>query len=89
MKNSGFRYRDVVDRAAAGEPIWRFYARRHPHSSDETWRERAAAGEISRNGLAAGPDAVLAAATVIFLLLMARPMLKKLDRVMKKYGMLE
>ena len=34
-------------------------------------------------------DAVLAAATVIFLLLMARPMLKKLDRVMMKYGMLE
>lgn len=32
-------------------------------------------------------DAVLAAATVIFLLLMARPMLKKLDRVMVKYGM--
>ncbi len=65
MKNSGFRYRDVVDRAAAGEPIWRFYARRHPHSSDETWRERAAAGEISRNGLAAGPDAVLAAGDVL------------------------
>ena len=32
-------------------------------------------------------DAVLAAATVIFLLLLTRPMLKKLDRVMTKYGM--
>jgi energy-coupling factor transport system substrate-specific component len=32
-------------------------------------------------------DAVLAAATVIFLLIMARPMLKKIERVRKKYGM--
>jgi energy-coupling factor transport system substrate-specific component len=34
-------------------------------------------------------DAVLALATVIFLLLMARPMLKKLDRVIQKYGLME
>ena len=34
-------------------------------------------------------DTVLAIATVIFLLLMTRPMLRKLDRVTEKYGMFE
>ena len=48
---------------------------------------RAAILTVYGTGLIA--DAVLAAATVIFLLLMARPMLKKLDRVIQKYGLME
>lgn len=34
-------------------------------------------------------NAVLAVATVIFLLLLAKPMTEKLDRIKKKYGMME
>lgn len=35
------------------------------------------------------PNLVHAAATVVFLLLLARPLLKKLDRVRVKYGLLD
>ena len=34
-------------------------------------------------------DAIHAASTVVFLLLFARPMMEKLDRIKIKYGMIE
>ena len=51
--NRGHAYRDRVnpaDLASSGTSVSGFYARRYSHSSQAVWRERLAAGEITRNG---------------------------------------
>lgn len=57
--NQGWLYRDRVDAAASSAAA--FYAARHPHSSLTVWRERLAAGEITRNGERLDGDGPLAA----------------------------
>lgn len=44
--NSGWIYRDRVDRASAGQPALAYYVRRYRHSSAAEWRDRFAAGQI-------------------------------------------
>lgn len=61
MLNSGFTYREIVDPAGAGLPLVAYYAARHPHSSAETWRARAEAGEILLGGRPAAPGETLRA----------------------------
>lgn len=61
MRNHGCTYLDRVGRDGDGATLARFYAARHPHSTEAVWRARAEAGEISRNGRSAGPDERLAA----------------------------
>lgn len=58
--NHGWAYRDRIARAGSGMGLMAFYAERYGHSSREVWERRLAAGEISRNGVTLGADAVLA-----------------------------
>lgn len=60
MRNHGCTYHDRVGREDDGATLARFYAARHPHSTEAVWRGRADAGEISRNDRTAGPDERLA-----------------------------
>jgi 23S rRNA pseudouridine1911/1915/1917 synthase len=59
--NRGWTYRDRPGPADAGLAVCAYYARRHPHTGREGWRRRLEGGEISRNGLPLGADALLAA----------------------------
>lgn len=44
--NAGFEYRERVGVEAAGQTVLDHLARRYRHSSEATWRERIAAGEV-------------------------------------------
>ncbi len=48
--NQGYEYREQVGPAQAGTSVLEHLARRHRHSSAETWRARLAAGELSLDG---------------------------------------
>lgn len=48
--NAGFEYREEVGAAAAGRTVLAWLARRYCHSSEATWRERLAAGEVRLDG---------------------------------------
>jgi 23S rRNA pseudouridine1911/1915/1917 synthase len=58
--NSGWTYRDRVERAAEGQLVSGYYAQRYPHSDRETWQRRLACGEIWRHDLPLQADAILA-----------------------------
>ena len=67
--NDGWAYRDRIssaDLAASAEPagLWlsTYYASRYPHSDQQTWHQRLAAGEVWRNGQQLWADVPLAAA---------------------------
>jgi 23S rRNA pseudouridine1911/1915/1917 synthase len=47
--NDGYEYRERVQ-PPAGETVLAYLARRHPHSTAETWAERVAAGEVTLDG---------------------------------------
>jgi 23S rRNA pseudouridine1911/1915/1917 synthase len=57
--NAGFDYREQIPLAAAGRTVLDYLARRHRHSSEATWRERIAAGEIEVQGRRASVDDTL------------------------------
>jgi 23S rRNA pseudouridine1911/1915/1917 synthase len=48
--NAGFEYREEVGAEAAGRTVLAWLSRRHRHSTEETWRERIASGEVSLDG---------------------------------------
>jgi 23S rRNA pseudouridine1911/1915/1917 synthase len=56
--NDGYEYREPVG-SGAGETVLAYLARRHPHSTAETWAARVAAGEVSVDGRAAAAAALL------------------------------
>ncbi|MFN9386399.1 MAG: RNA pseudouridine synthase, partial [Cyanobacteriota bacterium] len=57
--NGGWIYRDRIERAAEGQLVSDFYAKRYPHSSRKTWQRRLEGGEIWRHDLPLLADAVL------------------------------
>ena len=59
MKNSGYRYSDLVSASDEGVSVADFYARRYVHSPEEAWRGRILAGQVLRNGRTAAPDDLL------------------------------
>ncbi len=60
MKNQGYTYADRVGAPDEGASVAAFYALHYPHSSEGTWRERIAAGQVLLNGRTASPDEPLA-----------------------------
>ena len=60
MKNHGYTYADRVGAPDEGASVSAFYALRYPHSSEGTWRERIAAGQVQLNGRTASADERLA-----------------------------
>jgi len=56
--NAGFCYRERVQRG--GLTVLEHFARHHPHSTPERWRERIEGGEVELDGRAPDPAAVLA-----------------------------
>jgi 23S rRNA pseudouridine1911/1915/1917 synthase len=48
--NAGFEYREHVGPEAAGRTVLAWLARRYPHSTEATWRERIASGEVRLDG---------------------------------------
>ncbi len=52
--NDGYRYQERVE-AIAGDTVVDYLARRHRHSSADTWAARVAAGEVSVEGRVATP----------------------------------
>jgi 23S rRNA pseudouridine1911/1915/1917 synthase len=59
--NDGFEYREQVGREAAGRTVLAHLAERYRHSSEDLWRRRIAAGEVSLAGETADPADVLRA----------------------------
>jgi 23S rRNA pseudouridine1911/1915/1917 synthase len=59
MKNNGYVYPDRVSRVDEGVSVAAFYARHHPHSTEETWRQRIHAGQVFLNGRPSSPDETL------------------------------
>jgi 23S rRNA pseudouridine1911/1915/1917 synthase len=59
MKNGGYTYVDRIGARDEGLTVAAFYALRYPHSTEQTWRERVAAGRVRLNGRAASPDGPL------------------------------
>jgi 23S rRNA pseudouridine1911/1915/1917 synthase len=51
--NAGFEYREEVGPDAAGRTVLAWLARRYRHSTEATWRERIASGEVRLDGEAA------------------------------------
>ena len=58
--NHGWTYCDVIRAKHAGMAVVNFYASLYRHSSHETWLKRIEDGEISLNGAATSPNAILA-----------------------------
>jgi 23S rRNA pseudouridine1911/1915/1917 synthase len=48
--NGGFEYREEVGVAAAGRTVLAWLAHRYRHSTEPTWRERIASGEVQVDG---------------------------------------
>jgi 23S rRNA pseudouridine1911/1915/1917 synthase len=65
VKNSGYIYPDHVSRIDEGLSVASFYARRYPHSTEDTWRQRIQAGQVSLNGRMSSPDETLAAGDLL------------------------
>ena len=63
--NGGWVYRDRITPCdlAPGPELWlsAYYAQRYPHSDQQVWRQRLAAGEICRNGHRLRADVALTA----------------------------
>lgn len=57
--NRGCEYREQIGAAAHGHPVVAYLVSRYKHSDDPTWRARLAAGEVTLDGAAARPDALL------------------------------
>ena len=57
--NSGFAYRDRIGPEAEGESVLAYLTRRYPHTAEAGWRVRIACGEVTLEGTAPGPGAVL------------------------------
>jgi 23S rRNA pseudouridine1911/1915/1917 synthase len=51
--NGGFEYREEVGPAAAGRTVLAWLAGRYRHSTEATWRERIASGEVRLDGAVA------------------------------------
>ena len=58
--NDGYEYWERVQ-PHVGETVLAYLARRYPHSTEETWNERIATGEVSLDGAVATADAGLRA----------------------------
>jgi len=56
MLNNGYVYRDTVGSADDGRTVVDFYTRHYRHSPADTWRARARAGQIRRDGRPLAPD---------------------------------
>jgi 23S rRNA pseudouridine1911/1915/1917 synthase len=56
--NDGYEYREQVE-PRPGETVLAYLARRHPHSTAETWAARLAAGEVSLDGRVASEGVAL------------------------------
>jgi 23S rRNA pseudouridine1911/1915/1917 synthase len=54
--NGGFEYRETLGRAASGATVLGWLALKHRHSSEEVWRARILAGEVSVDGAVAAAD---------------------------------
>lgn len=48
--NSGWIYRDRIDRADVGKTVLDYYTQRYRHSSEQEWRDRLLAGQIWLDG---------------------------------------
>ena len=57
--NSGFAYRDRIGPEAEGESVLAYLIRRFPHTGEAGWRARIASGEVTLEGAAPRPGAVL------------------------------
>ncbi|TAD76433.1 MAG: RNA pseudouridine synthase [Oscillatoriales cyanobacterium] len=57
--NSGWIYRDRIDRTSEGQTALAYYSQRYPHSSEEEWRDRLVAGQILCDGAPVDPAWVL------------------------------
>jgi len=57
--NDGFEYRERVGIESAGVSVLGHLARRYRHSSEAVWRDRIAAGEVSRDRVIATADELL------------------------------
>jgi len=51
--NAGFEYREEIGPEAAGHTVLAWLSRRYRHSTEATWRERIASGEVRLDGEAA------------------------------------
>jgi 23S rRNA pseudouridine1911/1915/1917 synthase len=51
--NAGFEYREAIGPEAAGRTVLAWLSRRYRHSTETTWRERIASGEVRLDGEAA------------------------------------
>ncbi len=51
--NAGFEYREEIGPEAAGRTVLAWLSRRYRHSTEATWRERIASGEVRLDGEAA------------------------------------
>jgi 23S rRNA pseudouridine1911/1915/1917 synthase len=54
--NHGWTYEEQLDGAARGSTALGYLSRRYPRSSEQTWRERIASGEVTLDGREVGPD---------------------------------
>jgi 23S rRNA pseudouridine1911/1915/1917 synthase len=59
MKNNGYRYPDRILKPDEGASVATFYALHYPHSTEETWRQRIAGGQVLLNGRPALPGDTL------------------------------
>jgi 23S rRNA pseudouridine1911/1915/1917 synthase len=50
MKNNGYRYPDRILKSDEGVSVAAFYTLHYRHSTEETWRQRIAAGQVLLNG---------------------------------------
>lgn len=57
--NSGWIYRDRIDRTSEGQTALAYYSQRYPHSSEAEWRDRLVAGQILCDGAPLDPDSIL------------------------------
>jgi 23S rRNA pseudouridine1911/1915/1917 synthase len=63
--NSGFEYRDEIGAGGAGLTVLAYLVARYRHSSESTWRERIARGEVRLAGACADPSDLLPAGAVL------------------------
>lgn len=63
--NRGWVYPDRIRPEDAGQSVLKFYARRYPHSTRETWAERIAEGLIRLDGKETKPDIILRAGQLL------------------------
>lgn len=59
MTNNGYTYPDLILARDEGVAVAAFYSRHYSHSTEETWRRRILAGQVTLNGRPAAPDEAL------------------------------